>query len=367
MTSIEELNPELEGIGRYEFGWSDCDDAGATAKRGLNEDVVRDISSKKNEPQWMLDLRLKGLKLFHRKPMPHLGLRPRRRSTSTTSSTSSGPREKQATTWDDLPEDIKNTYDKLGIPEAEKQRLVSGVAAQYESEVVYHSIREDLEEQGVLFLDTDTALREQPELFKEYFGTVIPVGDNKFAALNTSVWSGGSFIYVPQGRPRRHPAAGLLPDQHREHGPVRADPDHRRRGRLRALRRGLHRPDLLLRLAALRGRGDHREEGRPLPLHDHPELVEQRLQPRHQARDLRGRRHHGVGRRQHRLQGDDEVPRHLPHGRARQGRDAVDRVRRRGPAPGRRRQDGARRSEHLVARSCRSRWPAAVAARRTAA
>ncbi|MGH3077712.1 MAG: Fe-S cluster assembly protein SufB, partial [Gaiellaceae bacterium] len=106
---------------------------------------------------------------------------------------------KQATSWEDLPEDIKNTYDKLGIPEAEKQRLVAGVAAQYESEVVYHKIREDLEEQGVIFLDTDTALREHEDVFKEYFGTVIPVGDNKFAALNTSVWSGGSFIYVPKG------------------------------------------------------------------------------------------------------------------------------------------------------------------------
>ena len=107
--------------------------------------------------------------------------------------------EKQAQTWEDLPEDIKNTYDKLGIPEAEKQRLVAGVAAQYESEVVYHQIREDLEAQGVIFLDTDTALREHPELFKEYFGTVIPSGDNKFSALNTAVWSGGSFIYVPKG------------------------------------------------------------------------------------------------------------------------------------------------------------------------
>ncbi len=107
--------------------------------------------------------------------------------------------EKQAATWDDLPADIKNTYDKLGIPEAEKARLVSGVAAQYESEVVYHQIREDLEEQGVIFLDTDTALREQPELFREYFGSVIPSGDNKFSALNSAVWSGGSFIYVPPG------------------------------------------------------------------------------------------------------------------------------------------------------------------------
>ncbi len=198
MTTIDQRNPELEGIGRYEFGWADRDTAGATAKRGLNEDVVRDISSKKGEPQWMLDLRLKGLKLFGRKPMPTWGgelntidfdnIKYFVRST-----------EKQAATWDDLPEDIKNTYDRLGIPEAEKQRLVSGVAAQYESEVVYHAIREDLEEQGVIFVDTDTALKEHEELFKEYFGTVIPVGDNKFAALNTSVWSGGSFIYVPKG------------------------------------------------------------------------------------------------------------------------------------------------------------------------
>jgi Fe-S cluster assembly protein SufB len=198
MTTIDQMNPELEGIGRYEYGWADSDTAGASAKRGLNEDVVRDISSKKSEPQWMLDLRLKGLKLFERKPLPKWGaelgdidfdnIKYFVRST-----------EKQATSWDELPEDIKNTYDKLGIPEAEKQRLIAGVAAQYESEVVYHKIREDLEAQGVVFLDTDTALREHPDLFKEYFGTVIPVGDNKFAALNTSVWSGGSFIYVPKG------------------------------------------------------------------------------------------------------------------------------------------------------------------------
>src|SRR5687768_5442823 len=198
ISEILEKNPELHGIGTYEYGWADKNDVGANAKRGLNEEVVRDISAKKSEPQWMLDLRLKGLKLFHRKPMPTWGsdlsdidfenIKYFVRSS-----------EKQAATWDDLPEDIKNTYDKLGIPEAEKQRLVSGVAAQYESEVVYHSIREDLEEQGVLFLDTDTALREQPELFQEYFGTVIPAGDNKFSALNTAVWSGGSFIYVPPG------------------------------------------------------------------------------------------------------------------------------------------------------------------------
>ncbi|KUG56392.1 Fe-S cluster assembly protein SufB [Kocuria rosea subsp. polaris] len=198
IADILEKNPELEGIGTYEYGWADSDVAGASARRGVDEDVVRDISAKKSEPQWMTDLRLKGLKFFYRKPMPTWGadlsgidfdnIKYFVRST-----------EKQAATWEDLPEDIRNTYEKLGIPEAERGRLVSGVAAQYESEVVYHQIREDLEEQGVIFLDTDTALKEHPEIFAEYFGTVIPVGDNKFASLNTAVWSGGSFVYVPKG------------------------------------------------------------------------------------------------------------------------------------------------------------------------
>ncbi len=188
----------IASLGQYSYGWADSDVAGASAKRGISEAVVRDISQKKSEPTWMLDKRLKALSTFFRKPMPNWG------------SDLSGidfdnikyfvrSSEKQAATWDDLPADIKNTYDRLGIPEAEKQRLVSGVAAQYESEVVYHSIREDLEAQGVIFMDTDTGLREHPELFAEYFGSVIPAGDNKFSALNAAVWSGGSFIYVPKG------------------------------------------------------------------------------------------------------------------------------------------------------------------------
>ena len=196
--TIEEMNPGLKELGSYEFGWADPDVAGASAQRGLSEAVVRNISALKNEPEWMLKRRLKALTLFERKPMPAWGadlddidfdnIKYFVRST-----------EKQATSWEDLPEDIKNTYDRLGIPEAEKQRLVAGVAAQYESEVVYHQIREDLEEKGVIFLDTDTALKEHPEIFEEYFGTVIPSGDNKFSALNTAVWSGGSFVYVPPG------------------------------------------------------------------------------------------------------------------------------------------------------------------------
>ncbi|QYN39815.1 Fe-S cluster assembly protein SufB [Pseudonocardia sp. DSM 110487] len=199
-TAPEALTQEetLATLGRYAFGWADSDVAGASARRGLSADVVADISQMKNEPKWMLDFRLKALDLFERKPMPRWGadlsdidfdnIKYFVRST-----------EKQATSWEELPEDIKNTYDRLGIPEAEKARLVAGVAAQYESEVVYHQIREDLEQQGVIFLDTDTGLREHPELFKEYFGSVIPAGDNKFSALNSAVWSGGSFIYVPPG------------------------------------------------------------------------------------------------------------------------------------------------------------------------
>ncbi|MDQ3383094.1 MAG: Fe-S cluster assembly protein SufB [Actinomycetota bacterium] len=197
-TNIEERNPGLKDLGGYEYGWADSDTAGATARRGLSPEVVADISARKSEPQWMADQRQKALRLFDKKPMPTWGsdltgidfqnIKYFVRST-----------EKQATSWDELPDDIKNTYDRLGIPEAEKQRLIGGVAAQYESEVVYHQIREDLAEKGVLFIDTDTALREHEDLFREYFTSVIPAGDNKFAALNTAVWSGGSFIYVPPG------------------------------------------------------------------------------------------------------------------------------------------------------------------------
>ncbi|WP_028047868.1 Fe-S cluster assembly protein SufB [Cellulomonas sp. URHE0023] len=188
----------IASIGNYNYGWHDADTAGSVATRGLSEAKVREISALKNEPAWMLKTRLKSLRLFDKKPMPWWGsdlsgidfdnIKYFVRST-----------EKQATSWEDLPEDIKSTYDRLGIPEAEKQRLVAGVAAQYESEVVYHQIQESLEEQGVIFLDTDTALKQYPEIFEQYFGSVIPPGDNKFASLNTAVWSGGSFVYVPPG------------------------------------------------------------------------------------------------------------------------------------------------------------------------
>jgi Fe-S cluster assembly protein SufB len=184
-------------LGRYKLGWSDAEDYVFKPKRGLSEEIVREMSWMKGEPQWMTDRRIKALRHFEKRPMPSWG------------GDMSGiyfdniyyyikPIEQQVNAWDELPESVKATYDKLGIPEAERKYL-AGVTAQYESEVVYHRNREDLEQLGVLFCDMDTALREYPELVKQYFGTIIPANDNKFAALNSAVWSGGSFIYVPPG------------------------------------------------------------------------------------------------------------------------------------------------------------------------
>jgi len=187
----------LEQLGEYQYGFSDPDNSVFKTQRGLNEDVVRQISAKKNEPDWMLEFRLKGLKHYQQRPMPTWG------------ADISGleldnifyyvqPSEKSSGNWDDVPKDIKDTFNKLGIPEAE-QKFLAGVGAQYESEMVYHSIQEHLEKQGVIFLSIEDGLRQYPDLFREYFGTVIPIEDNKFAALNSAVWSGGSFVYVPKG------------------------------------------------------------------------------------------------------------------------------------------------------------------------
>jgi Fe-S cluster assembly protein SufB len=181
----------------YRYGFHDPENYFFKSQRGLTKEVVEAISSHKDEPDWMRKFRLKSLDYFRARPLPQWGgnlndidfenifyyIR---------------PTEKQANSWEDLPSDIKDTWDKLGIPEAEKKYL-AGVGAQYESEVVYHKLKEDLEQQGVLFLDMDSGLREHEELVKQYFGTIIPQNDNKFAALNSAVWSGGSFIYVPPG------------------------------------------------------------------------------------------------------------------------------------------------------------------------
>ena len=167
------------------------------SKKGLTKDTVREISQLKEEPEWMLDFRLRAYDVFMKKPMPQWGGDLNKIDFQNIYYYAKAS-EKTEKNWDDVPDDVKNTFDKLGIPEAEK-KFLAGVGAQYESEVVYHNLREDLEKQGVLFLDTDSALKEQPEIFKKYFGKIIPPEDNKFSALNSAVWSGGSFIYIPPG------------------------------------------------------------------------------------------------------------------------------------------------------------------------
>ncbi len=166
------------------------------ARKGLDRKIVEEISAMKNEPAWMRDFRLKSLEIFNSKPLPLWGGRIGINFQDVYYYLK--PTDSQSHSWEDVPADIKNTFDKLGIPEAEKKYL-SGVKAQYESEVVYGSLREDLAKQGVIFTDTDSALRDYPDLLREYFGKIIPPNDNKFAALNSAVWSGGSFVYVPKG------------------------------------------------------------------------------------------------------------------------------------------------------------------------
>lgn len=182
---------------KEKYGFSKPDTSVFRTRKGLDEEVVREISAHKSEPSWMLDFRLKALKIFESKKQPMWGA-----DLSTINYDDIyyyiKPTEKQSKTWEDLPEEIRDTYNRIGIPEAEK-KLLAGVGAQYDSEVIYHSIKKEWEKKGVIFLDTDSALQKYPEFFKEYFAHAIPPADNKLAALNSAVWSGGSFIYVPPG------------------------------------------------------------------------------------------------------------------------------------------------------------------------
>jgi Fe-S cluster assembly protein SufB len=190
----QDTSENIGEINKYDFHTDS--EAVFKARKGIDAEIVSQISDMKNEPDWMRDFRLRALEIFESKPMPKWGgdialdfqdiyyyLK---------------PTEGQGKSWDDVPDEIKKTFDRLGIPEAEK-KFLAGVKAQFESEVVYGSLQEDLEKKGVIFTDTDSAVREHPELLREYFGTIIPSEDNKFAALNSAVWSGGSFIYVPPG------------------------------------------------------------------------------------------------------------------------------------------------------------------------
>jgi len=194
MTTDEKL---LDSIGDYKYGFSDPETHVFKSRKGLDDEVVRQISAMKEEPEWMLKYRLRALKHYQQRPIPTWG--------PDLSNLDLDdlyyyvkPTDKEGKSWDEIPDTIKETFDRLGIPEAE-QKFLAGVGAQYESEMVYHSIHEQLEEQGVLFKSIENGLKEHPELFREYFGKVIPYTDNKFAALNSAVWSGGSFVYIPPG------------------------------------------------------------------------------------------------------------------------------------------------------------------------
>jgi Fe-S cluster assembly protein SufB len=197
-TTVDNERMEVRAIkGEYQFGFHDPDQSVFRARKGLSRELIEQMSEIKGEPGWMRDIRLRALEIFLQKPLPTWG-------GSLTEIDFDDiyyyvrPADREGRTWDDVPENIKKTFDRLGIPEAER-KFLAGVGAQYDSEVVYHSLKEDLEQQGVIFLSPDQALQEHPDLLREYFGTVIPAEDNKFAALNTAVWSGGSFIYVPPG------------------------------------------------------------------------------------------------------------------------------------------------------------------------
>jgi Fe-S cluster assembly protein SufB len=189
--------PETVDIGDYKFGFSYPDESVFKTRKGLDEAVVNAISDHKNEPDWMRQFRLQSLRAFNAKSMPNWG--------GDLSDLDfedifyyAKPSNKKYETWDDVPQNIKDTYDRIGIPEAEK-KFLAGVGAQYDSEMVYHNIQKELSDKGVIFLDPETAVQEYPELVKKYFGTIIPYNDNKFAALNSAVWSGGSFVYIPPG------------------------------------------------------------------------------------------------------------------------------------------------------------------------
>ncbi len=196
MATTQDLK-QLEGIDDYKYDFVDPDVAVYRSRKGLDEEIVREISAQKGEPEWMLESRLKALKHYLERPMPTWGADLSEFSLDDIYNYVR-PADKEGRSWDEVPETIKRTFDKLGIPEAE-QKFLAGVGAQYESEMVYHKVQQHLEEQGVIFVSIEEGLRQHEDLFREYFGTVIPHTDNKFAALNSAVWSGGSFIYVPPG------------------------------------------------------------------------------------------------------------------------------------------------------------------------
>ena len=352
---VEGINSDYE----EKFGFHDPETGYAyKAPKGLNREIVEEISNYKDEPQWMRDFRLKALEQFESRPTPQWGgdldqidfddIRYFVRAS-----------EKNSRDWSEVPEDIKNTFDRLGIPEAER-KFLSGVGAQYESEVVYHQVNEKLEAQGVIFTDMDTALREHEDLLKEYWATIIPPNDNKLAALNSAVWSGGSFVYVPAGVKVEMPLQAYF--------------------RINTENMGQFERTLII---AEEGSDVHYIEGCTAPVYSsdslHSAVVE--IVAKKDARvryttvqnwsqnvfnlvTKRAVAHEGATMEwvdAPRLETDHEVPLDLPARRAGARRDPLDRLCRRRPAPGRRRKDHPRSAEDdffdLLEVDLQGRWP----------
>src|SRR5438105_396579 len=308
----------------YKYGFHDEDISVFRTAKGLSPEVVAAISQHKSEPEWMLQFRLKALYHFRKRPMP------------TWSADLSGidfeniyyyvkPVDEMGRTWDDVPESIKRTFDRLGIPDAERQFL-AGVSAQYDSEVVYHNIREDLEKIGVIFGDCDTGLREHEEIFRKYFGTVIPPNDNKFAALNSAVWSGGSFVYVPKGVQVDIPLQAYFRINSDNMGRFEGDPrraQHHEQYRVAVHQQG-QRPHLVPRTHQGAAQGARREGERPLRRTAPRRGVAQRHVSIHGHRQP-GRHRGSRGDREQGRRGSDLLP-HVPRHR-RAGRHCAHRQR----------------------------------------
>ena len=315
------------------------------ARQGISREVVSELSKIKGEPDWMAEKRLKALEIFERKPIPTWG--PDLSALNLDDLVLySPPTAGRFNSWDDVPAEMKQTYEDLGIPQAEREHL-AGVVGVWRQEPVYEGLKEEYAKQGILFCSMDTAITEYPELVQKYFmNKCVPAQDNKFSRAARRRLVGRSLLLHPQGRQVRPAAAVLLPHGGRRRGHLRAHADRRRRGLGGELHRGLHRADLLGQLDALRGRRDLRPRGRQGALHDRAELVEGRLQPQHQARRRRRRRHRRVGRRLDGREVRDALPRLVPDGRGRARRPPQRRRRRQRRAQGHRREGRAPRAEH---------------------
>ena len=315
------------------------------ARQGISREVVSELSKIKGEPDWMAEKRIKALEIFERKPIPTWG--PDLSALNLDDLVLySPPTAGRFNSWDDVPEEMKQTYEDLGIPQAEREHL-AGVVGVWRQEPVYEGLKEEYAKQGILFCSMDTAVTEYPELVQKYFmNKCVPAQDNKFSRAARRRLVGRGLLLHPQGRQVRPAAAVLLPHGGGRRGHLRAHADRRRRGLGGELHRGLHRADLLGQLDALRGRRDLRPRGREGALHDRAELVEGRLQPQHQARRRRRQRHRRVGRRLDGREVRDALPRLVPDGRGRARRPPERRRRRQRRAQGHRREGRAPGAEH---------------------